>query len=262
MNQPIKIPILYIFARSGGTLVNRCLGSISDNIILSEINPYCSVVPMEEQAKTWFSLVSPEEYQLLLGQSFINKLKFIIDKANSLGKKLVVRDWTTANFLTNVRGDRMLSPSGVLEQEVYLFHHGFKACPVVISRRSADVYESLKRTFEQCRLLSIDEFSLAYLEYARAVYQYPIFHYEDLCQNPYSVIRQICSVLEINYDSSFSDHFWQFTKCTGDNNLNQPSRGLKESKIVALKSNTNSKCYVAAMQNELCRQADRLLRYV
>ncbi|WP_231585956.1 sulfotransferase family protein [Crocosphaera watsonii] len=262
MNKQIKIPILYIFARSGGTLVNRCLGSISNNVVLSEINPYFSVIPMEEQAKNWFSLLSPTEYQSLLGQSFINKLEFIIHKANLLGKKLVIRDWPTPNSLGNVLGDGSLFPSGSLEQKLYLSHHGFETCPVVISRRSADVYESLTRTFKQFHLLSIDEFSLAYLEYAKAVHHYPNFHYEDICQNPDSYIRQICSLLEINYDSSFANNFWKFTKCTGDNHLNQPSRGFKEEKIVALESNINSDFYIVAMQNEHCRQADRLLGYV
>ncbi|MGK7945934.1 MAG: hypothetical protein AB4058_15835 [Microcystaceae cyanobacterium] len=243
-------------------MVNRCLGSIPDNIILSEVSPYSSVIPMEEQAKNWFSLISAEECQSLSGQNFVSKLKFIMEKANVLNKKLVIRDWTTADFLANGLGDGMLSPSGLLEQELYLSHHGLKTCPVVISRRAADVYESLTRTFEQYHSLSIDEFSLAYLEYAKAVCQYPIFHYEELCKDPHLVIKQICNILDINYDFCFADHFWKFTSCTGDNTLSQPSRGSKENKIVALPSNTNSNFYISAIQNENCCQADRLLNYV
>jgi hypothetical protein len=42
----MKIPVIYAYPRSGGTLVNRCLGSIPGNLILSEVNPLASVVPL------------------------------------------------------------------------------------------------------------------------------------------------------------------------------------------------------------------------
>ena len=256
-----KIPVFYAFARSGGTLINRCIGCMKGNVVLSEVNPYFSVVSIEKQAKDWFSLISETEYQLLLKESYANKIDYILTKTQSSHKKLIIRDWVTVNFLANCLGDDTLIPSQVLEQKLYLSHHEFKICPVVISRNSADVYESLKRTFIQFSSLSIDEFGIAYLKYAEAVCKYPIFHYESICEKPDITINKICNVLDISYDSCFVNHFIDFTNCTGDNTLNQLSRGYKHTKITSLSSNKNSPNYIAAMQNENCRQADYLLKY-
>ena len=257
----VKIPIFYAFARSGGTLVNRCLGSIPGNVVLSEVNPYCSVIEAEQQAKDWFSLMSETEYQAVCHESYAGKINYIATKARLAAQKLIVRDWVTVNFLADCLGDNLLTPSQVLEQEVYLSHYGFEILPVVICRHSADVYESLVRTFAQFRTLPINEFGSAYFEYTKAVCRYPIFHYEDICQNPEKFIEKICHILEINYNPSFLKNFKNFMTCTGDNKLPQASRGSKLREISLLDSNKTSKSYIAAMQNEYCRQADILLNY-
>ena len=45
-----EVSVYYCFARSGGTLINRCLGCISGNLVLSEINPMSSIATVESQA--------------------------------------------------------------------------------------------------------------------------------------------------------------------------------------------------------------------
>ena len=56
--------IMLCYARSGGTLLNKCLGSLSDTIILSEVNPVGSgsgknkesLNSVYEQAKYWYNI--------------------------------------------------------------------------------------------------------------------------------------------------------------------------------------------------------------
>lgn len=258
----VHLPIFYAFARSGGTLINRCLGSIPGNIVLSEVNPYYSVISVEKQAKDWFSLISDTEYESLLGHSYIHKVQHLAMAASASGKKLIIRDWVTVNFLADVLGNGLFVSSGLLEQEIYLTHYGFVTHPIVISRYSADVYDSVIRTFKQFQSLSVKDFGTAYLEYAKSVFQYPIFHYEDICREPETYIEKICKVLDINYDPSFQNTFFEFEACTGDTRQPQVSRGKYMKTIAPLSSNTDSEAYIAALQDENCKQADKLLGYV
>ena len=57
----MALAVFYSFARSGGTLVNRCLGAIPGNLVLSEVNPHGAVVPVDVQARDWLGLLRPEE---------------------------------------------------------------------------------------------------------------------------------------------------------------------------------------------------------
>ena len=51
-----EVSVYYCFARSGGTLINRCLGCIPGNLVLSEVNPMGSIATVESQATrlAWF----------------------------------------------------------------------------------------------------------------------------------------------------------------------------------------------------------------
>lgn len=258
----MKLPVFYAFARSGGTLLNRCIGCIPGNLVLSEVNPHASVISIEQQAQDWLHLLTAEQFADFSQKNYGNKIAHLATLAREKGCHLVLRDWVTANFLSNVvSGELNLVPSLVLEQNFYLSHYGLEASPIVITRRAADIYESLVRTFEYLKDLSVEEFSVRYLEYAKLVSGYPIFHYEQLCQEPEAIVSKICSVLDINYDTSFIHNFSQFTHCTGDNSQPRPSRGSQLSMITSLKSNSDASSYVAASQNENCQKADELLNY-
>ncbi|MBD2743557.1 glycosyltransferase family 2 protein [Coleofasciculus sp. FACHB-1120] len=253
-------PIIYAFARSGGTLINRCLGCIPGNIVLSEVNPHASVVPIEVQARDWFKLLSPTDFPGFAKKSYAEKIQWLATSVQQQGSHLIIRDWVTLNFLAKASND-IYVPSVFLEQELYLSHYGFSYRPIVLTRRSADVYESITRTFEQFRNLSVQEFGTYYLAYAQAVSMYPVFHYEIFCQEPEKELKQICDTLGINYNDSFTTEFSKFEYCTGDNTLLTSSRGNKLEKITVMKSNHECEAYLAASLDANCQQADKLLGY-
>lgn len=258
----MKLPVFYAFARSGGTLLNRCMGCIPGNLVLSEINPHASVLSIEQQARDWLHLLTDEQFSDFAQKSYGDKIAYLASVANEQGCHLIVRDWVTANFLKHVvPGKFSIIPSLVLEQKYYLLRYGLDDCSMVITRRAADVYESITRTFKHLQPLTVEEFGFCYLAYAKSVSRYPIFHYEMLCREPEAIVSQICSVLSIHYDAAFLQNFSQFTNCTGDNTLPQPSRGTQLEVIVPLKSNSDSPSYLAASQNENCRKADELFNY-
>lgn len=258
----MKLPVFYAFARSGGTLLNRCIGCMPGNLVLSEVNPHASVIPIEQQARDWLHLLTDDQFDDFSKKSYGSKLLHLATLAHEKRCHLVLRDWVTANFLSNVvPGTVSIVPSLVLEQNYYLSRYGFECCPIVITRRAADVYESITRTFKHLKDLSIEEFGSRYLTYAKSVSRYPIFHYEALCQEPEATVSKICSILNISYDASFVHNFNQFIHCTGDTTLSQPSRGLQLKGIKPLTSNSNAPSYVAASQNESCQKADEILNY-
>jgi hypothetical protein len=260
VNFSIKIPIIYTFARSGGTLINRCLGCIPGNIVLSEVNPHASLVPIEVQARDWFKLVSSRNFSDFSKKIYADKIRLLAEAARQQDSHLIIRDWTTINFL-NKASDDIYAPSMLLEQKIYLEKYGFNINPVVLVRRAADVYESLTRTFKHLRNFSIKEFGNCYLAYVHKISTYPLFQYENFCLNPQKELKRMCDILGVNYSDNFVTEFSKFTYCTGDNTLSNPSRGAQISKITVMKSNQGAESYIAASLDKNCQEADRLLGY-
>jgi hypothetical protein len=256
-----RVSVLYAFARSGGTLVNRCLGSMSSNLVLSEINPHASVISIEQQACEWLRLITEAELIHFSQLSYLEKIHGLLKITTQNNSHLIIRDWTTVNFLDKVVPGEYLTPSQLLEQEIYLSRYGIDQQAIVLTRRAADVYESLNRSFDQFKQLSIEEFGTAYLAYAKAVCHYPIVHYESVCQQPDTEVLNICKLLGVNYDPLFLSNFSQFTRCTGDTMLQQPSRGMQLNVIKPLKSHQDSAFYLAASRDRNCQQADELFNY-
>ncbi|MBT9313005.1 hypothetical protein [Leptothoe kymatousa] len=252
-----KIPVYYAFARSGGTLLNRCLGGISGNIVLSEINPYLSVLDIDRQAIDWFDLVSKADYESFLGKNYVEKILYLNHCAQATHRRLIIRDWVSVNFLSNVAIGAF--PSKVLEQDLYLKQGGVNPIGIVFSRRAETVLASIKRTFQQFSEISTDDFASAYLSYAAAVSKFPIFHYEDFCENPSSVLQRICSKLDAFYDPIFVDKFHTYHQCTGDNNPGQePSK--YHLGMIAVSGQVESEL-IEYSKNEKIQEANLLLGY-
>ena len=256
----MKIPIIYAYPRSGGTLVNRCLGSMSGNLILSEVNPLASVVSVPQQTQKWLNLLGEEELDSFNHQPYGQQILILAKKAKESQQHLIIRDWVAANFIHNPSEENILTPSFFLEQTLYLTHYGLTDVPVAIIRRAADVYESITRTFPYLQL-DVKAFGEGYVTYSEAVKDYPIFHYETLCQDPQTQIRLICETLDINYDADFINKFYQFNRCTGDNDPEKSSRAAQLREIKLFPSSLESQSYIEAQNDENCRRADQLLGY-
>lgn len=256
-----SLSVFYAFARSGGTLINRCLSSIQDNLVLSEVNPHGSLVSLEYQASQWLNLISDQEKPTFADLNYCQKIDWLRQRAPQQAH-LIIRDWPVINFLdVQTPLSALLRPSFILEQEFYLNHGQLGHRAIVISRQAADIYESLKRTFPHFSGLGIGDFGKCYLKYAQSVAGYKTFQYEKFCQKPEYVLKQICSELSVNYDENFLNKFYEFDRCTGDNALQYVSRGKELRSIKPLKSNVDSAYYIEAKANQECQMADSLFEY-
>jgi predicted nucleic acid-binding Zn-ribbon protein len=255
-----RVSVFYSFARSGGTLLNRCIGSIPGNIVLSEVNPCGDVIPLETQACEWFNLISQEEALKLSQESYVSKISFLAHRAQERSLNLVLRDWSAVNFINHASNDFHTS-SMELEQEFYLVHSDLVVNCIVFCRKSEDVYVSIKRNFPHLSDISVQVFGEIYHGYAQKVSKYQIFHYEDFCKNPPKILKEICRCLNINYDDAFIDSFKDYSFCTGDNQLVNPSRGYDLENIKELPPLEDSHSRAEIRANRNLAISDRLLKY-
>ena len=212
-----SIKVLYAFARSGGTLVNRLLGVHPDCWVISEVNPAATVFPLSKQAHEWLSVIDESELRAFDALSYGEQIRRLSQLAEARSKTIVVRDWATANFLAGVGGD-WLMPTLELEQEIYLSSAGFEITPLVLTRRGEDVFESMVRAFPALSELEVNDFGAAYLAYAKAVANFPRVALETLRETPSETLRNIMNNLgfgDEHVEQQISD-FSEFVSCTGD----------------------------------------------
>lgn len=213
------IPVLYSFARSGGTLANQLLGTHPQCLVLSEVNPAGSYKPVTEQAIEWLGLAAPREAAHLSSMPYRRLIAELRERAAARGRALVVRDWVTANFLPDT-APRVV-PSGTLEQAIYLERAGLEPIALVVSRRAAAVYRSIVTNFSHLGGLTVEAFGEAYLAYARAVAHLPRLHMESLRADPESGVRRLFESFGLD-TAPVPDvlrDFHEFRKCTGNNTL-------------------------------------------
>jgi hypothetical protein len=225
------IPVVFSFARSGGTLVNQLLGVHPDCLVLSEVNPAASLRPLLEQAVDWLRLVESSEMAALEAKPYGQRIASLHERARARGRTLVVRDWPTVNFVSGCTPDP-IAPSGLLEQPVYLRRGGLEVRPLVITRRAGAVMRSARRHFP--RMPTENELAQAYVHYARAVAPLPRVHLEDLRARPEAMVRRIVETLGLPPADPVMllRDFHRFDKCTGNNTLAEPAESSRASTVL------------------------------
>ena len=253
------IPVLYSFARSGGTLVNQLLGVHPGCLVLSEVNPAASYKPVVEQAVEWLGLVDGPEAVEFARLPYYRQIASLHERAGRRSKRLVVRDWVTVNFLPGAaREDTM--PSRELEQALYLQRAGLRPLPLVVARRSAAVYGSITHHFANLRDLALEVFEKSYLEYARAVAGFPRIHLEALRARPAATVAEILGLLKLDVSpgESLLAGFHEFRNCTGNTTLQEQKGSAVAKKILPPEAAPGE----AALSERPClAEADRLMGY-
>lgn len=256
------IPVLHSFARSGGTLVNQLLGVHADCLVLSEVNPAASFKSVEAQAVEWLGLVAQGDAGDFTRLGYAGQLRTLHERAADRGKRLVVRDWPTVNFLAGCAGERT-TPSGVLEQGLYLERAGLLPLPLVVARRAAAVYRSIRRSFGHLADLDAPTFAGSYLAYARAVAEFPRVHIESLRERPRDTLLEILRILglEAGAADDLLARFHTFTKCTGNTTLRAAGESASAREVLPAEQPAAEDARLAQEQPALA-EADRLLGYV
>ena len=224
----VPITIMLCFARSGGTVLNQCLGSLPNVVILSELNPLgsgsgsgdepCDTV--RRQAKEWYGIN-------LVSKDFVRGILDLAKICEQQGKQLIIRDWSFVNFYP-IEDNDLAPPNKFLIVEALQGHCELNVFGFV--RDAIDVCLSYaKGIFAYHRVFTY------YRNYVDALVasRYPYFKYEDFCRHPRDVMQAICKHINTDYSESFLEYA-TFGNVSGEVQSEIKSRGVKQDKIAPL----------------------------
>ena len=212
--------LIHNLARSGSTLMCKCLGSMQGVNLLSEIHPQAvnHFNPLD-QAHEWFGLLTPEDVASLqnTAPSFVEAIRLIEQRSSERDEALVIRDWAHLDF---AGAPFLPMPAFRLTLAESLAGH-FELKQIAFVRHPIDLWLSLSRLeIMQQPIASgrfgIDAFIHGYLRFAQQCAPFGLIRYEDFTCAPEEAMQRVCENLDIPYDVSFIEKWSAYTTITGD----------------------------------------------
>ena len=220
--------VMECYARSGGTLLNKCLGALPGTVVLSEVNPLGggwgalgadSITTVREQAALWYGID-------IATDDFYDGIVQLDSICESSGRHLVVRDWCYVNFASHEYNHgnptkRFLTIEGLrgkIDMQVFAFVRD--AIDIWISRGCPDVKQFFGEYW-------------GYIEKLTEL-NVPVFKYEDFCNNPMSTLRDICECTGLEY-ADVSERYRDFEYVNGDTQGASRGNTLSEIRLLPRK---------------------------
>jgi hypothetical protein len=213
---PDPVRLVHHFACTGGTLISKCIATMPNVQLLSEVDPL-STTP-EQPSKPRFAA---SDMVTLMRQStrgvnrdliiemFLNNLQLIYANTIKLGQRLVLRDHAHSHFCLGSEIPERPSLSAMVSSR-------FVIRSVVTVRHPLDSYLSLEaNSWVHFSPSTFDEYCKRYLAFLRTYDGVPIIKYEDFVDAPQETMRKICFLLDIPYLDKFADLFGVF-ELTGE----------------------------------------------
>lgn len=222
----MSITVLFSYARSGGTLLNRVLNNDENIVTLSEVSPINEIsnraitnpiTTIAKQAEQWYGIK-------LKSKGFAEQIIELKMWCDINKKHLIIRDWTyidfTPSLINNFDPPNFSTTLAALQGRV-------KIKTIAFIRDSIDVYLS--------RNVSLNEFYSAYINYVTFLMKnkIPTIKYEDFCEDYNIVLKRLYEILKLpsrtpeKIETPFGEG-----RITGDIKL---SRGNQFSKVKKLK---------------------------
>lgn len=221
--EPIRT--VHHFACTGGTVFSKCIASMPNVQLLSEVDPLSTL--SEKRGKPIFA---PTDMVKLIRQGtspmprdtviklFQAELEVIYDTTRSQGMYLVIRDHTHSHFCTG--SELALRPT--LRE---LVEAVAPTRSLVTVRHPVDTFLSLQsHNWVNFEPATFDEYCKRYLSFLDCYKGIPVLRYEDFAREPTSEVRRACEYLEIPYFDGFLRVFGVF-HLTGDSGR-KPAGGI------------------------------------
>lgn len=226
------IRILHMMARTGGTVICKCLGSMDSIVLLSEIHPAVCNPSLNalEQAHIWFDLLTPKDVQGMReksGVDFGQDIFIIYQRCIEKGKMLVIRDWSHIDFTGfpyMSQPSYKLTTSDILKKRFSIINTATVRHPIDQWLSLCDAVPGFKEK------MSLEIFLHGYLRFAGYCAQIGFVRYEDFIMEPEHKLRILCNRLKLNFDPGFSESWATYNKITGDI-VDGVGRGGRENKI-------------------------------
>ena len=215
---PRTLSVFYCFPRSGGTLLSQCLLCAKSTVVLSEVNPAGSFLPVERQAEKWFKLITTKEAAKLEKQTYLEKIALVAQRCESQKRRLCIRDWSAVNFIPRL-SPQAPAASRVLEQRLFLQAAGYEIREVAFLRRSREIFHSVRQHLPGFENYTLTKFADHYGAYLRAVADCPKFYLEDFRRDSAATLRPLCQALGLDFPAGFETGFHGQEHVTGNNTL-------------------------------------------
>ena len=220
-----KIAIMECWARSGGTILHRCLSLLPNTIAYSEVNSVV-VCPtkcptIKDQSREWYGID-------LHSETFEGQVREVVNNPSTQNHHIIIRDWSYGSFVplsfNNFQPENNLGTLQCLKKIC-------KCKSFAFVRNAKDIWLSMSVSEKEFHDIKLEHL----LCYTKQIIMsgMPIFKYEDFCENPELVMRSICQYLEMEYSNTFL-HFYENYKTTGDIDTVKISRGSPLHKISIL----------------------------
>ena len=253
-----KIRVIHNLPRSGGTIISKCIGAQKNVFVLSEIHPdgekirrmmgaKPSIGNPVIQALEWENFFNDNEKEKIknLDYNFEKKIELIYEKAESIGKKLVIRDWSFIDYLglpfVNPTYKNLLLENLNKKFEVINFYILRHPLELFISLNSLKLFEN-KFPFEF--------FLNGYSKFLHQAKKNSIYTYENFTLEPDNYLKSMCDDIDIEFEENYLQNLKNI-KITGDEKANNSSNVIinenKANKLIekeVLENIKNNKIYV------------------
>ena len=208
--------LIHHMARSGGTVISKCLGCMAGVVLLSEIHPLgTSHFNPLIQAQRWYGLLSTQDLIELKARGrigFGDAIELIRRRAEDCNQRLVIRDWSHLDF-TGVPfvarpAQRLLTADALASR--------FELRQVCSVRHPLDQWLSLSQLAVVQGRLGLAAFLAGYRRFAEVAQSIGFHRYEDFTRDPNAVMKSLCGSLQLKFDRGFAERWRDYTFVTGD----------------------------------------------
>jgi protein O-GlcNAc transferase len=208
--------LVHHMARSGGTLISRCLGCMSGVLLLSEIHPLGTAQfnPLV-QAQRWYGLLSSQDLAELKARgrvAFVDAIDLIYRRAADAGQRLVIRDWSHLDFT----GVPFVAKPAYRLLTAEALGGRFELRQVCTVRHPLDQWLSLRQLAMVHGKLSLEAFLAGYRRFAEQAREIGFLRYEDFAADPSAIMKELCRRLEVRFDRHFVERWSSYAFVTGD----------------------------------------------
>lgn len=244
------IHTIHHFACTGGTLISKCLASMPNTTLFSEVSPFSELGEMNKGfTPTDLILLtrnsSLERSQELESKIFLGGLTPIYGHCLSKGVRLILREHVHSQYCVDPAAMGRPTIRSVLSEQ-------FPLRSVVSVRHPLDSFLSLMNNqWVQFSPGTVEEYAKRYHQFLDDYQDLPVFRYEDFVAEPPVVIEQLCEALELAFNSDF-ELLQSLFKLSGDS-------GRSGAMITPRKRRTvppeiEQQCSVADSYRSLCER--------
>ncbi len=210
------IRIIHHLARSGGTLMSRCLGCMQGVTLLSEIHPRIALndrATALAQARDWFRLVRPDEVARLRKSrdGFQASIELIAERAAAKRAPLVIRDWSHIDY----HGVPYVRTPAQEPALIRSLESAFEVRSVSTVRHPIDQWLSLRRLTVMQGAITLGQYLTGCRRFAEFAAETGFVRYEDFTKDPDQALATLTRQIDVEMDPDWAEKWGSYTKITG-----------------------------------------------